>query len=323
MSKQKSRKPNITNMLTTCIDNYLPIAFIVISGEILWRCVCALKERFWYLNHYEGSERLRQIFQRSFSTNFATKFSLLVTICVALFRYGMTTEMPWPSLRCALCIPLYVLYQQLGISFSNLQYAYWIRDHHGLDYAEGMASNYFHGYLKLTLPSHNEGEGIRQRIELYESQEGVRFICKRLLILIPNTMYVNSKIESSMLTRDGIKSLDTIIKNRAGVARPFKNDVYRFTKSINGTYYYVALEGATPLLSFFEAIRTSMTWQMVDMKREILLKFYRHLKKLLNEWPETRHQAELILYNSFTGDGHTQDVGEVILAHITNMEKNT
>lgn len=96
-----------------------------------------------------------------------------------------------------------------------------------------------------------------------------------------------------------IKPLETILKNRAGVERPFKNDVYRFTTSINGTYYYVAVEGATPMLSFFESMsyQPSTTWQMKEMKREILLKFYKHLNKLLNEWPETQDEAELILYN--------------------------
>uniref|UniRef100_A0A1B0FMX4 STING ligand-binding domain-containing protein n=1 Tax=Glossina morsitans morsitans TaxID=37546 RepID=A0A1B0FMX4_GLOMM len=289
-------------MLGTYIDDCLNIMHTVILGEISWRLICAVKEYFIYRYHYEVPGRLWQIFKRSFSTNSATQTYLLFIVCGTLCRCSMTLRFP---------------------CFSNLQYAYWIRGSHGLDYAEGMASNYFHGYLKLCLPSHNEGEGIKQRIALYESQEGVKFILKRLVILVPSTMFVNSKVESSILTRDGIKPLETVVKNRAGVARPFKNDVYRFTKPINGTYYYVALEGATPLLSFFEAMhhRTSMTWQMVDMKREILLKFYRHLKKLLNDWPETRHQAELILYNSSYDGEYSQDVGEVLLAHIANMSQ--
>ncbi|KAL9924092.1 transmembrane protein sting [Glossina fuscipes fuscipes] len=309
-------------MLGTYIDDCLNIMHIVVLGEISWRLICAAKEYFIYYYHYEVPGRLWQILKRSFSTKSTAQPYLLLIVCGTLCRCSMTLRLSWPALR---FLPLYFLYRGLDISFSNLQYAYWIRGSHGLDYAEGMASNYFHGYLKLALPSHNEGEGIKQRIALYESQEGVKFILNRLVILVPSTMFVNSKIESSILTRDGIKPLDTIVKNRAGVARPFKNNVYRFTKPINGTYYYVALEGATPLLSFFEAMhhRTSMTRQMVEMKREILLKFYHHLKKLLNEWPETRHQAELILYNSSYDDGYSQDIGEVVLAHIANMEQKT
>lgn len=91
-----------------------------------------------------------------------------------------------------------------------------------------------------------------------------------------------------------------VIKNRAGVARPFKNDVYRFNKPVNGSYYYVAMEGATPMLSFFEALnfQPSTTWQMKEMKREIMIKFCKHLKYLLNKWPETQGKAEVVLYNS-------------------------
>lgn len=104
---------------------------------------------------------------------------------------------------------------------------------------------------------------------------------------------------STLIWTFSIKPLETIVKNRAGVARPFKNDVYRFTKQINGTYYYVALEGATPMLSFFEAMsyQPSTTWQMKEMKREILFKFYKHLKKLIKQWPPTEDEAELVLYN--------------------------
>lgn len=60
------------------------------------------------------------------------------------------------------------------------------------------------------------------------------------------------------------------------------------------------MEGATPMLSFFEALsfQPSTTWQMKEMKREILLKFYKHLNYLLNKWPETQGKAELVLYNS-------------------------
>lgn len=81
--------------------------------------------------------------------------------------------------------------------------------------------------------------------------------------------------------------------------RPFKNDIYKFTIPINGTIYYVAMEGATPMLSFFEAMnfQQSATREVKEMKREILFKFYKHLNKLLKGWPETQDEAELIFYN--------------------------
>lgn len=91
-----------------------------------------------------------------------------------------------------------------------------------------------------------------------------------------------------------------MVKHRAGVERLFKNDVYRFNIPINGTYYYIAMEGATPMLSFFDALsfQPSTTWQMKEMRREILIKFFIHLNYLLNKWPETQGRAELVLYSS-------------------------
>jgi len=62
-------------------------------------------------------------------------------------------------------IPLYWIFSDLGQS--TLSYSHWIRESHGLDYAAGMASNYFHGYLKLSLPERKE-DGLHHRMELYE-----------------------------------------------------------------------------------------------------------------------------------------------------------
>lgn len=67
-----------------------------------------------------------------------------------------------------------------------------------------MASNYFHGYLKLTLPSHTGHRGLKERIELYEAKENVQFAVKRLIILVPNIMFSNARFESNLLTKEGV-----------------------------------------------------------------------------------------------------------------------
>lgn len=97
--------------------------------------------------------------------------------------------------------PILWILTWVRFNHTTLSYAHWIREQHGLDYARGMASSYFHGYLKLILPSNNDHQGIRERIALYEAKEGVKFAVNRLIILIPNTMFVDSKIEGKYLEK--------------------------------------------------------------------------------------------------------------------------
>ncbi|XP_061390304.1 stimulator of interferon genes protein homolog [Musca vetustissima] len=303
------------------IDTCIRILAVALLAELCVRIFRYGHEILFYSNYYDvdGGAKYWQVARRCFSLNIPTIVFILLFVFGALIRFAMAKEFVLPPLKWLAFMPLYWLLVWVGLSFSHLDYANFVRQSHGLDYAEGMASNYFHGYLKLTLPSHTGHPGLKERIEQYEAKEHVEFAVKRLIILVPNTMFINSKIESRILTKDG--PLETVVKNRAGVERPFKNDVYRFTVPINGTYYYVAVEGATPMLSFFEAMsyHPSTTWQMKEMKREILLKFYKHLKKLLKEWPPTEDEAELVLYNAYQNDGRPQDVGDVLLSHITNM----
>ncbi|XP_065370374.1 stimulator of interferon genes protein homolog isoform X2 [Calliphora vicina] len=298
--KSNKVKPNWKRKLHLVMDfleDNFQIMAVVVTAEIIRRIYRIFYEYLIYSNYYEPDNKLLTIIKRSFGMNLAASIGFIVFLFVAFVCVVSRGSRP-PAYYFAF-MPLYWLVMGLAMGNSHLNYADWIRQPHGLDYAEGMASNYFHGYLKLVLPTHDGDTGLRERMTLYENQHKVKFAVKRLFIMIPNTMFINSKIDSKILHRDGVMPLETIVKNRAGVARPFKNDVYRFNIPINGTYYYVAMEGATPMLSFFEALsfQPSTTWQMKEMKREILLKFYKHLNYLLNKWPETQGKAELVLYN--------------------------
>nr|7MWY_A Chain A, STING [Drosophila eugracilis]7MWZ_A Chain A, STING [Drosophila eugracilis]7MWZ_B Chain B, STING [Drosophila eugracilis]7MWZ_C Chain C, STING [Drosophila eugracilis]7MWZ_D Chain D, STING [Drosophila eugracilis] len=190
-----------------------------------------------------------------------------------------------------------------------------------LDYAAGMASNYFHGYLKLSLPE-RKADGLLHRMNVYEDKYNVTFGIKRLIILIPDEMFINGVIQSRILEK--ATPLETQFINRAGVNRPFKHAVYRLAEKVNGKTYYFAMEGATPMLSFFEAMHSnfSATWQMKELKREIWLKFYTHLNELIKTWPETRNLVELIIYNSHDTKGDLVDVGEMLKSHMELKTKN-
>lgn len=83
------------------------------------------------------------------------------------------------------------------------------------------------------------------------------------------------------------------------------------------------MEGATPMLSFFDAMESNLsaTWQMKELKREIWLKFCKHLKHLIKTWPETRNEVDLLVYNAHDDKGNLVDIGELLIAHLKNKTK--
>lgn len=74
--------------------------------------------------------------------------------------------------------------------------------------------------------------------------------------------------------------------------REYKNTMYRIKNSYK---WYVVAEGATPLLTFKEALAHHPSIKL--MQREIVLKFYKTLKELIYNNEATRGLCELIFYD--------------------------
>ncbi|KAH8354915.1 hypothetical protein KR093_001031 [Drosophila rubida] len=285
-------------ILTFTIDLIIRISIVIFCANFVERFFNGTIEYLYNSKYYVSEDKLRTICRRVFTYNNKTKSFAIVLALSGFARFGFNGNVAslLPNYIYFACMPLYWMFTWVQVTHSPLDNALFIRQSHGLDYAAGMASNYFHGYLKLALPAHNE-YGLKERIQIYEDANNVTFGIDRLVILIPDNMFVKGKIESSLL--EHAESLETRFINRAGVNRPFKHAVYRLKKKINGKNYYFAMEGATPMLSFFDAMNslTSTTEEMREMKREIWLKFAKHLKELVKSWPETHDVVELIIYN--------------------------
>ncbi|XP_016968062.2 stimulator of interferon genes protein homolog [Drosophila biarmipes] len=310
----------LKKMIGDYIDTSVRIVATVFLADFLQRFYRCAVEYVRYSRYYLPEDRVRTIVRRSYTYNNKNVYLMLAFLLVGFFRISVTGNCRdvVPSILYLSYMPLYWIFSDLGQS--TLSYSHWIRDSHGLDYAAGMASNYFHGYLKLSLPE-RKNDGLHHRMELYEDQNNVTFGIHRLVILIPDEMFVNGVLESDLL--DKAKPLETKYINRAGVNRPFKHAVYRLNQKINGKTYYFAIEGATPMLSFFDAMQSNLsaTWQMKELQREIWLKFYKHLKELITTWPETRNLVELIIYSSHDLKGNLIDVGELLKDHMENKTR--
>ncbi|XP_033227920.1 stimulator of interferon genes protein isoform X2 [Belonocnema kinseyi] len=132
----------------------------------------------------------------------------------------------------------------------------------GLDYGSAMACSYFYGYLKIILPADGkENKGLLGRIEEFEDNElkNQTFPVKKLFILIPASFYIppNLKEISNEWLEPIPQKLSYISIDRAGVARrPYKNTAYKIHPGGYGSGkapIYVVTEGATPMMTFFEA----------------------------------------------------------------------
>lgn len=190
----------------------------------------------------------------------------------------------------------------LKVQKSDLNNAHWIRWEHNLDYGSGSAIAYYHGYLRIIGPSSGtETKGIVERIEIYESSEGVTIPVKKLFIFVPKDFYVPPQL--SLINNDKVgarrlemaKSLEKIYIDRAGVrGREYGNTVYRLVTKTSKKWY-VCIEGATPIYTMNETIKQNP--EINKMKHELLFRFYETLLKLISD-AETKHLFEVILFDN-------------------------
>lgn len=127
-------------------------------------------------------------------------------------------------------------------------------------------------------------------MEDYEDNQEVTFPVKKLFILVPNSLYTPGKLSGDNLIL--ARNLESIFLNRAGIAkRSYFNSVYK----IKDTNWYVTVEGASPLLTFYQAMAGN---DVLRQHREaIVLSFVAKLRQLLLEDPSCRNLCEVVHIN--------------------------
>ncbi|XP_012275496.1 stimulator of interferon genes protein isoform X2 [Orussus abietinus] len=227
---------------------------------------------------------------------------VLSSISEAFFRkeqYRLQTENTIPFIICFIFCALFL--EEIGINDCKLNISESLRNMGGVDYGSGMALSYFYGYLQIVLPvTGNCDKGLREKIELFESKEGVSIPVKKLFILIPSSSYIPPDLKTvSPGWMESVETLEMTIKDRAGVK---------------------VAEGATPVQTLFEiskhrhkeAIRCS------EVLSEILISFYKTLQSLLDDDPQCTDLCELIFYNDGDANGKKTNVAKILLQRIQN-----
>ncbi|KAF7405943.1 hypothetical protein HZH68_005312 [Vespula germanica] len=197
-----------------------------------------------------------------------------------------------------------------------------------LDYGSGMAYSYYYGYLRIILPSTGTNtKGIYEKLENFEDNHNVTISVKKLFILIPFSTYIPPDLKSlSYEWMENTQELEQEVRNRAGIMnRSYHNNIYKIypngPKSRNKPEY-VAVEGATPLLTFFEVQKHFHPESAIYKKysKQIIKAFYLKLKELIYNDLDCRDVCELIYYNDYNSDGTKVNIAEVILKRISTLK---
>lgn len=229
------------------------------------------------------------------------------------------------------CVPL-IIFSFCLLRMSNL--AEWetgslsdLSAAKGLDYGTGMAYSFYYGYLRLVLPSaETSKKGIIEKIENFEANHNVTFPVHKLFILIPSSGYIPPDLkEASYQWMESARELEEDKRNRAGnVGRTYRNNVYKIHPGgENGKDpVYVAVEGATPLLTYYEVQKHNHPESAIykRYKRKIIEMFYRKLQEILQSEPETRDLCELIYYDDYDAKGDKINVATIILERIAEIK---
>ncbi|XP_043252524.1 stimulator of interferon genes protein [Colletes gigas] len=198
----------------------------------------------------------------------------------------------------------------------------------GLDYGTAMAYSYYYGYLKLVLPSTGtQSKGLIEKIENIEDQHNITIAVHKLLILIPSSLYIPPDLKDiSNRWMESAIDLEAEIRDRAGTKRrQYHNNVYKIY--FNGERFtseplYVIVEGATPLLTFFEVQKHNHPETKLYRKfyKNIVKNFHDKLKELLDNDPECSELCELIYYDDYDDKNNKVNVAKIIWNRISNSK---
>ncbi|XP_031829838.1 transmembrane protein sting [Nomia melanderi] len=252
---------------------------------------------------------------------------LIIFTIIIVIKHDFFWKIQFNALTCMIYSTISMLFLKVMQYFhSNI---FTIDSMEGLDCGTYMALSYYHGYLKLIIPSTGtRHKGIREKIENIEDQHNISIATHKLLILIPASSYIPPDLkEVSNRWMESVVELEEEKRDRAGVkGRSYRNNVYKIYEGgiqSNSSSTYIVAEGATPLLTFFESQKHAHSESVIYKKysKEIIKKFYQKLKELIDDDPECKDLCELIYYEDYDDTGTKVNVAKVILNRLSQISQ--
>lgn len=310
------------NIISTMYDIFYIISIFVI--------LCTLCDLIIRLLDQNWKDDMIKALKTSF------KYNTVIVLCIAVFitqltkkEYSLDYNLKPNSVAC-ICLLCFVLIPFIIFSFSQQNMNNHISSMNGLDYGTGMAYSFYYGYLRIILPSTGTAsKGLLEKIETFEDVHNVSITIKKLFLLIPSSSYISPDLKE--LSYDGwiesAQKLETEIRDRAGVKqRTYHNNIYKIYPDGNQSAKpeYVVLEGATPILTYFEVQKHFHPESAIykTYNEEIIATFYMKLKELINSNPDCKDRCELIYYKDQDSNGKKVNVAKIILERIETLKNS-
>ena len=239
-------------------------ALLILSfavGELVRRMCLLIEELQHKQTRYEGS--WKKVFTSTFTFNYGRSifvFSIvsLLIVCHSLYEnYNTFFRLDYAilfSLNCFLVPQLLFLVGFRDLSIVEISQ---INEKENKNVADGLAWNYYFGYLKLVLPNLDE------RIANSDRKLREKITIKKLFILLPKNGYIYDTIEDSDPRVKCAGDLKPLEIARGGIQkRSYKNTVHRIEmprpdNSGKVDEYYVIMEYAVQLKSLYEMTNNS------------------------------------------------------------------
>lgn len=326
-----------TSLITTCFVTSTFIVTFVICDIILRLCNVLIL--FTNTNQLSGKNNFTSILSHYLIPN--TALMVIIVCAILLFLGQIITSRRYPLYYvwafgpqvCASCMIFSFLLLRLATPEWQISKpsVFNINDMKGLDYGTGMAYSYYYGYLRLILPSTGTTtKGIIEKIENFEDKHNIHFPVHKLFILIPASGYIPPDLkEASNKWMESAQELEEERRNRAGViGRTYHNNAYKIYPGGQRSGVdpiYIVVEGATPLLTFYEVQKHNHAESSIyrQFKHEIITAFHTTLYNILQSELETRDLCELIYYHDYEPDGTKVNIAKIILERISNIQRST
>ncbi|XP_071874755.1 transmembrane protein sting [Bombus fervidus] len=315
----------ITNRSIPTVQNYV---FVILFYSIILKILTILFQCIHNTNIL-----IVKSSDIKFSVNMLSYINLICFIMVIMTKYHYIYNYMqiFDAFTCFICSGIsYILLLITNSYEKRKENSFDIKSMKGLDYGTSMAYSYYYGYLRIILPSTGSiNKGLIEKIENIEDSHGIYISVPKLFILIPSSAYIPPNLkEASYHWMESAMNLEKEVLNRAGVkGRTYHNSVYKIYP--NGqrleTPFYIVVEGASPLLTFYEVQKHAHNETNVYKKycKVIIQKFYEKLKQLIDADPECADLCELIYYDDYDNNGSKVNVAKVILDRIFKIQNIT
>ncbi|XP_014677781.1 PREDICTED: stimulator of interferon genes protein-like [Priapulus caudatus] len=153
---------------------------------------------------------------------------------------------------------------------------------------EGLAYNYYAGYLRLVLPS------LAARVGTSEYEKHMKF--KKMFVLIPANGEMPTKLQNADGTVHQVGELEPCVVERAGVKRKYSNVVYGTTHNEKEVMFVADLPANILTLRDMVMDQELTGFSEEDKLREVQ-KYAAFLQKILKSQPHMAGMCEIIVYN--------------------------